>query len=79
MNRRYIIDATPRPDETLPALAERHYLRGKIRPLGGSARAFLFAGPRAITIRGREIIAYQNAMCLPDGKICREEATRRRA
>ena len=70
-----VIEAAPPPDATLPALAERHYLRGKTRPLGGSARAFLYAGPRAITIRGREIIAHPNATCLPDGGIGLDEST----
>ena len=34
----------------------------------------MFAGPRDITIRGREIIAHPNATCLPDGGIGQEEA-----
>ena len=34
----------------------------------------MYAGPRAITVRGREIIAHSNATCLPDGGIGLEEA-----
>jgi hypothetical protein len=62
-------DAGTRPEQTLPAIAQRHYMRAEILPLGGSARARLFAGPRAITVRGRAILAYENAMCLPDGQM----------
>ena len=68
-----IMEAAPPPDATLASLAERHYLRGRTRPMGGSSRAFLYAGSRAITVRGREIIAHANATCLPDGGIGRAE------
>jgi len=56
-----------------PALPPRmQRLRAGIVPYGGGRRAALFAGPRDVTIRGREIVAHENAACLPDGRLSLE-------